>query len=575
MDSSRNIDIRDRFFQEAQIIARLKHPNIVPIMDVSEYLGRPYYIMSYINGGSLYNLLNKDGKVSIEQSIEIVIKLLSALSEIHGKGIIHRDIKPENVLLDDSGEPILIDFGIARVEEGHKARTGTGIAIGTPAYMSPEQLDGNMVTPQTDLYSIGILLFELITGNPPFEGNLSSIIKQQHSGEIPSISEGNSKKNNLINDIDKIIKKACAKDLNIRFVTANQMKETLENLSFKLSEERINEFLGSNQNENQSNLINKNSNSIYSNIKKYIFLYLIKNLRRVIFLFSIAIFTIILIYFQFKSSLHSNKEQTNINTNIIDNSELNKVIEKPLKESDKNNLYSESTFINSIGMDFVLIPAGEFMMGCSKNDNECLKNEKPPHEMIISSSFYIGKYEVTQREWTKVMSTNPSNNLNCGENCPVESVSWLDIQTYINNLCELEKMKSCKYRLPTEAEWEYVARGDSIKRYYWGNSLKEDYLWFDENSEGNIHPIGLKKPNFFGVYDISGNVWEWVNDDYTNNYKAKLDMDVSNADMIKNKKVLRGCSSLNSIKYCRVSYRYSDNPNTKNKLIGLRLVYIP
>jgi len=226
-------------------------------------------------------------------------------------------------------------------------------------------------------------------------------------------------------------------------------------------------------------------------------------------------------------------------------------------------------------MDFVLIPNGEFQMGCSKNDNECLKNEKPSHLEKINNPFYIGKYEVLQSEWIKVMRNNPSFNNSCGENCPVESISWNDIQIFIINLCELEKMIPCKYRLPTEAEWEYVARGNSSKKYYWGNSKNDEYLWYDENSEGNIHLVGQKKPNSFGIYDISGNVWEWMNDNYSNNYNVKENINDLDSEVGEKKKVLRGCSSLNSIKFCRMSYRYSDMPNTKNKLIGFRLVYIP
>ena len=122
-DSSRSTEIRNRFFQEAKVLAKLKHPNIVPIMDVSEFGGRPYYVMSYLNGGSLADLLRKEKNLSVEKALEYVQKLLSALSEVHEKGIIHRDIKPENVLLDEKGEPVLIDFGIARVEESSKART--------------------------------------------------------------------------------------------------------------------------------------------------------------------------------------------------------------------------------------------------------------------------------------------------------------------------------------------------------------------------------------------------------------------------------------------------------------------
>ncbi len=105
---------------------------------------------------------------------------------MYGKGIIHRDIKPDNVLLELSGEPILIDFGIARIEEGSKAKTGTGFSIGTPVYMSPEQLDAKPISLTTDIYSLGIMFFELLTGKPPYEGSISSLITQHNNAKLPT-----------------------------------------------------------------------------------------------------------------------------------------------------------------------------------------------------------------------------------------------------------------------------------------------------------------------------------------------------------------------------------------------------
>ena len=227
-DQSKSEDIKKRFLQEAQAIAKLNHPNIIEIKDVSEAEGRPYYIMTYIQGGSLEDLLQREKKISPERAIEICKGILSALSEVHKKGIIHRDIKPDNVLLGENGEPILIDFGIARVEEEstQKPKTGTGMTIGTVTYMSPEQLEGNNIDYRTDIYSVGILLYELLIGEPPFKGSSTSLILQHTREPIPSITD------RLINylfvqNLEYIIKKACEKNADNRFSNTKEMLDSL------------------------------------------------------------------------------------------------------------------------------------------------------------------------------------------------------------------------------------------------------------------------------------------------------------------------------------------------------------
>jgi formylglycine-generating enzyme required for sulfatase activity len=178
-------------------------------------------------------------------------------------------------------------------------------------------------------------------------------------------------------------------------------------------------------------------------------------------------------------------------------------------------------FKNSIGMEFALIPSGEFLMGCSHGDIDCNENELPQHKVKITKSFYMGVFEVTQGQWEKVMRNNPSYFSKCGLDCPVESVSWDDTQVFIQKLCKMENLNPCTYRLPTEAEWEYSARAGTSTKYYWGESLDESYLWYKKNSGKQTHPVGKKKPNLFGLYDMIGNIDEWVQDWYEEKYYAK------------------------------------------------------
>jgi len=159
----------------------------------------------------------------------------------------------------------------------------------------------------------------------------------------------------------------------------------------------------------------------------------------------------------------------------------------------------------------VKIEPGEFMMGCSTNDDGCKADEKPAHRVRITKTFEIGKYEVTQTQWQAVMGTNPS--VLRGEDRPVESISKGEAQDFLNKLNA--RSDGYQYRLPTEAEWEYAARAGSTGPF--AGELDE-IAWYAGNSEDETHPVGKKKPNAWGIYDMQGNVREWVQDFYSANY---------------------------------------------------------
>jgi formylglycine-generating enzyme required for sulfatase activity len=238
-------------------------------------------------------------------------------------------------------------------------------------------------------------------------------------------------------------------------------------------------------------------------------------------------------------------------------------------------------YANSIGMDFVELPAGGFLMGCSIEDFKCSEDEKPQHKVKITESFYLGKYEVTQGQWKRVMGNNPSEFQNCGDDCPVEQVSWKDTQEFIKKLCELEIMNPCKYRLPTEAEWEYATRTGSqssslnTKVYTNGNnkSILGEYAWYGENSGLTTHPIGQKKPNGWRLFDMIGNVSEWVDDYYDDRYYFRSPIrdpkNVNSAAYL----VVRGGSWISGD--YRLSSRSSRNPGDGDGSRGFRLVFLP
>ena len=221
------------------------------------------------------------------------------------------------------------------------------------------------------------------------------------------------------------------------------------------------------------------------------------------------------------------------------------------------------------GMEFVLVKGGCFPMGDTFGDGN--NDEKPVHEVCVSD-FYLGRYEVTQGQWEKVMGGNPSSNKQCGPDCPVDSVSWDMAQEYIRNL----NGKSGKqYRLPTEAEWEYAARS-GVKSDKWAGTNDEadlgNFAWYEKNSNLMTHRVGLKKANGFGLFDMSGNVGEWCRDWYDAAYYSTSPKDNPTGAASGEKRVLRGGSWVYDGGAVRTAKRSSDAPAEWDSNYGFRLL---
>ena len=218
---------RTRFEREAKVIAQLEHPSIVPVYDVGEENHQPYFVMRYMNGGSLSDRI-KTGIMSVGEAARILNQIAPGLDEAHAKGIVHRDLKPSNILFDTKGSPYISDFGIAKIGQGSGTMTGSGI-IGTPAYMSPEQATGDPVDGRADVYALGIILFEMLTGKQPYEADTPMGVAIKHvTDPVPRILKVNP---NLPADMDLVIQKAMAKNRDERFPTAVDMVQTLKEIA--------------------------------------------------------------------------------------------------------------------------------------------------------------------------------------------------------------------------------------------------------------------------------------------------------------------------------------------------------
>jgi len=223
---AQDTDVRSRFAREAQATAKLNHPNIVTIYEVSEQLGRPFFAMELVEGQSLSDL-SKNSNLSIDRIIEIAIQVCEGLGAAHDKEIVHRDIKPSNIVIDSYGRPKILDFGLAAIQGGEQL-TKTGSTLGTIRYMSPEQVQGEDIDQRSDLYSLGVVLYELLAGRTPFE-------KENEAATLKSITEDNPEplaryKSDIPNELQRTISKLLEKDPSMRYQTAGDVLSDLKRM---------------------------------------------------------------------------------------------------------------------------------------------------------------------------------------------------------------------------------------------------------------------------------------------------------------------------------------------------------
>jgi len=215
----------DRFQREIRTAARLSHPHILSMHDSGELEGMRYYVMPFVPGESLRDRLAREGPLPVADAVQIAGEVADALDYAHRAGIVHRDIKPENILLQE-GHAVVMDFGIARVGDGndHTNLTATGMIIGTPAYLSPEQATGEELDGRSDLYSLGCVLYECLAGAPPFSGTAVAVIAQRVLQPAPSVRE---RRADVSDALGLVVQRALATDRQARFPTGQALAAAL------------------------------------------------------------------------------------------------------------------------------------------------------------------------------------------------------------------------------------------------------------------------------------------------------------------------------------------------------------
>lgn len=511
---------KESFLAEARMLSRLKHvPHTVPIADFFEENNTAYIVLPFIDAEDLGVKLQKqtDSRLSEPETLRIFAQVATALQATHTANVIHRDLKPANILIDKQGDAYLIDFGASRefIAEG---LTQTMTAILTPGFAPLEQYsDRAKRGPTMDIYALGALLYRMLVGkNPPNAVDIAS------SGGKDLIAP-HLLRPEITPHVSAVILKAMAIRPEDRYPSVAEMRAALAPQKTAATQlpptivPQAPETVVAPTKLSQNNSVKQKETGGNLHFQRVVILGLI-------------FFIIALMFFLFLDQY---------------------------KKGDFESTTTPTTTTDPFAGQMVYIRGGTFQMGSEAGEDD----EIPVHTRSVGS-FYMSKYEVTQAQWRSIMGTNPSNFNNC-DRCPVEQVSWNDVQTFIQ---KLNAQTGKNYRLPTEAEWEYAAKGGQSYKYAGSDNIGS-VAWYDGNSGSKTHPVGQKQANAYGLYDMSGNVYEWCSDWYKG-YPGSSGV----SDYTGSLRVLRGGGWYSGSQYCRVALRNNYAPASRGYYIGFRLV---
>jgi formylglycine-generating enzyme required for sulfatase activity/tRNA A-37 threonylcarbamoyl transferase component Bud32 len=597
----RLIDSREavtRFRQEVSISRDLLHSNIVRVYDLQEWEGKEYFTMEWVDGVTLRDILDRRKKqnrqFTLVEAANIISQLSEALHYAHTY-IVHRDISPENILIErergiDLSEDLskvkikLTDFGIAKIlcQSGF---TMESMQMGKPYYMAPEQkTDAGKVDKRADIYAVGVALFELLTLHNTIGPEMPSEINQSLPQEIDdvykrAIATNPEKRYSSINDFSSDVNKIAAIEKKLIEEEREKAEEAkrLEIEEHKQREEKERQQQEREEAERKEKEAREaqiserkrkkhekgTSKGPIRRMQRYKRQYKEPNLNIIIPVGVCAVIGVgIAIMFGTGGG--------NKSTYVKEHSSGTSTYTKPLETRREENISRSSTVRKRKGdyVDMVLVRGGRFDMGETFGGGN--DDEKPVHNVTVGD-FYIGKYEVTQGEWKEIMGNNPSA-LKNGRNYPVENVSWNNVQEFIRTL---NQRTGNRYRLPTEAEWEYAARSGGKREKYAGTSSESSvgqYAWHRGNSGRKTHPVGQKSPNGLGIYDMSGNVDEWCQDIYSKDAYGKHQRNNPIYTGSGSRRVFRGGSWGGGPGYLRASSRTGSAPgNRGSSNTGFRL----
>lgn len=521
----------ERFRREARAAARLKHANAVDIHDFAvSSSGLVYIVMELVDGKSLGALIKNQEPLDPSFVAEILFKVCSALDEAHRQNIVHRDLKPDNILVTRARSGVdvkVLDFGIAKLRDlspGSNTLTGKGTIVGTPLYMSPEQCMGEEIDRRSDIYSLGIVLYEMLTGVVPFDSPTPTAIIVQHVTVVPPPLRQINRE--LSPGIEKAVMRALEKRREDRPQTAGElaaefaegMKREAAVGSIKKPDMQLNPLEVTRQTEPSAEqeiihlshattapipdaLMARADESATEGIKSRSYL-------------AIGIVSVLVLALLLTATFLLLRGRTAVSSQgDIDNTSLETPEDKALAEDESPDNTAQIPPPPAVpeppgGM--VYVTGGEFIMG---RDNGT-QYEKPQHQATVDP-FFIDIYEVSCEEYKRFIDETghrlpprwSQGNYPAGwARRPVSGIDWDDANAYA---------QWAGKRLPTEQEWEFAARGADGRLYPWGNEWKAKAANADSSSHKHADTVGQHPdgPSPFGAYDMAGNVWEWTASD--------------------------------------------------------------
>ena len=519
-----------RFKRKSRALAKLSHPNIVTVLDSGEHEGMPFLVMEYVAAGTLKRKLGQP--LNWQDAAETLAPVARALDHAHSHHIVHRDVKPSNILLTDEGRPMLSDFGIAKMLEGEETAdlTGTGMGVGTPEYMAPEQVTGKAVDQRADVYALGIVFYEMLTGRKPFRADtpMAVLYKQVHdplprpTRFVPALPQG----------VERVLLKALAKDPAYRYPDMGAFAETLEQLAQgKLPKTKL------------------------AKTKTLPDKWEARSLPWILGIGALGVVCILMIVGAGYGALKLFQTSWTAKPMVEEPSLPVATVAGSGTEIDAGTATPELTatpaFIVPTPIDLktsskdsaeiVFVPAGEFIMGSNPNEPYFWGAEAPKHNVYLDA-FWIYRTEVTNAMYRTCVDAGA-----CPR--PAEEVSRTHGDYFISSKYDNypviyvtydDALSYCAWadaRLPTEAEWEKAARGTDGRLFPWGNEEIQNYYanfcdvgcpnpepteieWQFDDGYRDVAPAGSFPAGTspYGAWDMAGNVLEWVSDWYAAGY---------------------------------------------------------